>query len=131
MEIKTQTPEPLHLVFPRLLRTLSKQAPRLRRTGYTIGPLRVGKASQKLPSREVVLTVVLGHLFDRVARHGDGPLRIVVDEPINKGRAWDAAADFASAALDRPSVDPNAAKKFLTDHRGHLYYDGWPRSQAI
>ena len=101
-----------------------------RDSGYQIGPLRVGKSSQKLPGREVVLTVVLAHLFDCVAEHdGDGVLKLMVGEPISRGRAWEVAADFASAALG-PSVDPNAAKKFLHDHRGHLFFEAWPKSRS-
>lgn len=136
MRMKTETAGPLHKEFARLLRALAKQLPRRAATGragsgYQIGPLRVGKSSQKLPGREVVLTLVLAHLFDRVAEHdGDGELRLVVGEPISAGRAWGGvAADFASAAL-RPSVDSNAAKKFLRDHRGHLFFEAWPKSRS-
>jgi hypothetical protein len=135
MQMKTKTPEPLHVVFASLLRALANQVPRRAVTrrmdsGYQIGPLRVGKSSQKLPGREVVLTVMLAHLFDRVEKHdGDGVLELVVGEPISRGRAWEVAADFASAALG-PSVDPNAAKKFLHDHRGHLFFQAWPKSRS-
>lgn len=118
--------EPLHLAFARLLRALRKQTPRGVGGGYRIGPLRVGKSSLKLPSREVVLTVLLAHLFDRVASHdGVGVLNVMVGEPISSGKAWDVAADFASAALER-SIEPSAARKFLSDHRDHLFYQGWP-----
>jgi hypothetical protein len=121
---------PLHLMFAHFLRALAKQSRRRVDSGYQIGPLGVGKSSQKLPSREVVLAVVLAHLFDRVANHhGNGALRLMVGEPISSGRAWEAAAVFASAAL-RPSVDPNAARKFLHDHRGHLFYQAWPKSNT-
>lgn len=130
MRMKAKPPETrdlLHLVFARLLRALAKQVPRRVRSGYQIGPLRVGKSSQKLPSREAVLTVVLAHVFDRVANHHRASaLEIAVGEPISSGSAWDVAADFASAALGKRSVDSNAAKKFLHDHRGHLVYRGWP-----
>jgi hypothetical protein len=88
------------------------------------------KSSQKLPAREVVLTLVLAHLFDRVASHdNDGVLNLMVGEPISRGRALGVAADFASAAL-HPSVDSNAAKKFLHDHRGHLFFEAWPESRS-
>jgi hypothetical protein len=130
MQMNAQTTRPLHLVFARLLRALSKQLPRRVDSGYQIGPLRVGKSSQKLPGRGVVLALVLGHLFDRVASHeGDGAIKLVVGEPISRGRAWDVAADFASAALGL-SVDLNAPKKFLRDHRGHIFYQAWPESRS-
>jgi hypothetical protein len=129
MQMKTGTAGPLHKEFARLLRALSKQLPRRVDSGYQIGPLRVGKSSQKLPGRGVVLALVLGHLFDRVASHeGDDAIKLVVGEPISRGRAWDVAADFASAALG-PSVDLNAPKKFLSDHRGHIFYQAWPESR--
>jgi hypothetical protein len=116
----------LHLVFADFLRTLASQRPKRAGGGYQIGPLRVGRFSQKLPSREVVLTLVLAHLFGRAARHdGNGTLKIGV-EPITSGSAWEVAADFASAALGKRSVDPSASKKFLREHRGHLYYQAWP-----
>lgn len=38
--------------------------------------------------------------YSVVASHeGDGAIKLVVGEPISRGRAWDVAADFASAAL--------------------------------
>jgi hypothetical protein len=134
MRMKIDPTRPLHIEFARLLRALAKQLPRRAApgragSGYQIGPLRVGKSSQKLPGRGVVLALVLGHLFDRVASHeGDDAIKLVVGEPISRGRAWDVAADFASAALG-PSVDLNAPKKFLSDHRGHIFYQAWPESR--
>jgi hypothetical protein len=126
-----QTKESLYLAFARFLRALARQVPRRAGGGYQIGPLGVGKSSQKLPGREVVLTLVLAHLFDRVASNdSDGTLELFLGELISSGSAWDVAADFASAALGEPSVDPNAAKKFLHDHRGHLSYYGWPKSDT-
>ena len=134
MRMTTKIARPLHspphLMFARFLRALAKQSQRRADSGYQIGPLRVGKSSQKLPSREVVLAVVLAHLFDRVANHhGNGALKLIIGEQISRGRAWEAAAVFASAAL-RPSVDPNAARKFLHDHRGHLFYQAWPKTNV-
>lgn len=135
MQMKTETAVPLRLVFARFLRALANQVPRRPATrrmdsGYQIGPLRVGKSSQKLPGREVVLTLVLAYLFDRVSKHdGDGVLELKVGELISGGAAWEAAADFASAALG-PSVDSNAARKFLHDHRGHLFFQAWPESRT-
>lgn len=121
------TTAPQHLLFASFLRALANQVPGRAGRGYQMGPLRVGKSSRKLPHREVVLTLVLAHLFGRAASHdGDGPLKIFNGEPITGGSAWDVAADFASAALDKPSVDPNAAKKFLHEHGSHLFYQAWP-----
>jgi hypothetical protein len=119
--------KPLHSLFARFLRALANQHPRRADSGYQIGPLRVGKFSQKLPSREVVLTLVLAHLFDRAASHdGHGNLQVRLGEAITSGTTWEVAADFASAALEKPAVDPNAAKKFLHEHGDHLFYQGWP-----
>jgi hypothetical protein len=135
MQIRTKTGGPLHVAFASLLRALAKQVPRRAVTGrvesgYQIGPLRVGKSSQKLPGRKVILTLVLAHLFDRVAEHDGGAvLALVAGERISAGRAWEVAADFASAALG-PAVDPNAAKKFLRDHRGHLFFQAWPNPRT-
>jgi|SRR5450759_697229 hypothetical protein len=135
MRMKIDPTRPLHIEFARLLRALAKQLPRRAApgragSGYQIGPLRVGKSSQKLPGQEIVLTLVLAHLFDRVTEHdGDGVLKLMMGEPISRGRAWEVAADFASAALG-PSVDSNAAKKFLHDHRGHLFFEAWPKSRS-
>ena len=68
--------------------------------------------------------------YSVVASHeGDGAIKLVVGEPISRGRAWDVAADFASAALGL-SVDLNAPKKFLRDHRGHIFYQAWPESRS-
>lgn len=131
MKMKAQTKVALHLAFAEFLRALAKQP---RPTDYEdqIGPLRIQKSSRKLPSREVALTVILAHLFDRVATHdGSCELKLLVGEAITSGSVWDVAALFAAAALGEDALDPNAAKKFLSDHRGHLYYQGWPEPEAV
>jgi len=79
----------------------------------------------------VVLTLVLAYLFDRVFRHdkATGPLELYADDAITSGAAWEAAAYFADAALGG-MVNCVAAKKFLRDHRGHLYLRSWPKSRV-
>jgi len=110
----TRVPPPHGKAFAKVLRALANQKPRIRNAGYVFGPLKVGKSSRKRPARQIVLTLTLAHLFDRVAAgdHGDA---------IKRGTAWDTAADFATAALGG-NVDAVAAKKFLRDHRGHLAF---------
>lgn len=129
--IKKMPPAPPGAIIAALLRALSNQTLRTERKGwvdhgYTFGPLRIGKSSRRMPSREVALTVALAHIFDRVMAH-EGP-RVVLrnGETIESGRAWEASADFASAAFGC-AVDANAAKKYLRDHRGHLSLRTWPK----
>lgn len=122
---------PLHSsIFIALLRALANQVPRAKskHRGYTFGPLRIGESSRRMPSREVALTVALAHIFDRVVAHNSSRLDLSLNngEAIKSGRAWEAAADFASVAIDRV-VDANAAKKYLRDHRGHLSLRLWPK----
>jgi hypothetical protein len=130
----TKVPAPHSKTFATLLRALAKQLPQRDRksgsdNGYFIGPLHVGKSSRKMPSREVVLTLVLAYLFDRVTKHdGQGLLALCAGDAIESGTAWEVAADFAMAALGRP-VDCVAAKKFLRDHRGHLFLRAWPKAR--
>jgi len=127
--MKAQTKGALHSAFAQFLRALAKQ-PRPMDNEDQIGPLRIQKSSRKLPSREVSLTLILAHLFDRVANHdGSCELKLLVGEAITSGSVWDVAALFASAALGNDALDPKTAKKFLSDHRGHLYYQGWPERE--
>lgn len=127
MRVEEETSEAPHLLFARFLRALGNQVARRSPTEYQIGPLRVVKPSRKLPSPETVLTVLLAHLFGRLASQANASdLKIRLGEPIFSGRAWDVAGDFSLAALAR-SIDSGAAKKFLHDRRGQLYYVGWPK----
>ena len=128
---KKMPPPPTGATFAKLLHALARQVLRTPRKrpvghGYVLGPLGVGRSSRRMPSRGVALTVALAHVFGRVlAYKGSGPL-INNGEAIKSGRAWEAAADFSMAALDCV-VDANAAKKYLRDHRGHLYLRLWPK----
>jgi len=121
--IKKMPPPPQSAIFVALLRALAKQLPgKGGIRGYNLGPLGVGKPSRKMPSREVALTVALAHIFGRVMAHGGPwPLALNSGEAIKSGRAWDAAAEFASAALGC-TVDADAPKKYSHDHKGHLYF---------
>jgi len=129
--IKKMPPPPQGAIFVALLRALANQVPRTKRRGrvdhgYTFGPLRIGKSSRRMPSREVAVTVAMAHIFDRVMAHEGAVLVLKNGEAIKNGKAWEAAADFASAALSG-NVDANAAKKYLRDHRGHLSLRLWPK----
>ncbi len=129
--IKKMPPPPQSKIFVALLRALASQVLRTERKarvdhGYIFGPLRIGKSSRRMPSREVALTVALAHIFERVMAHKGPELLMNNGEAIKSGRAWEAAADFASAALECV-VDANAAKKYLHDHRGHLSLRSWSR----
>lgn len=129
--IKKMPPPPQGAIFAALLHALANQVLRTERKGrldhgYTFGPLRIGKSSRRMPSREVALTVALAHIFNRVVAHEGAQLVLNNGEVIKSGRAWEAAADFASIALDCV-VEANAAKKYLRDHRGHLYLRLWPK----
>lgn len=133
---KKMPPPPTSATFAKLLHALAKQVLGTERKGhvghgYVLGPLGIGRSSRRMPSRGVALTVALAHVFGRVlAYKGPGPL-INNGESIRSGRAWEAAADFAMVALDCV-VDANAAKKYLRDHRGHLYLRLWskPRKRS-
>src|SRR5262249_60732436 len=91
----------LPAAFGRSLRALSRQGLKRGDGPRWIGPLRFGTPRRKRPSREVVLTILLAHLFDRVAsHHGHGALAI------NKGREWAVAAELAAATLGSDVVGP-------------------------
>ena len=131
LKMRAQTNGSLHSVFAQFLRALAKQP---KPTDYEdrIGPLRIQLSSRKLPSRAVALTLVLAHAFDHVANHdGGGQLKLFVGDAITSGSAWDAASLFASAALGEDALEPTTAKKFLSEHRSHLYYQGWPEPKAV
>jgi hypothetical protein len=131
MRVHPPSSEATHLLFARFLRELGKQMARRADGEYQIGPLRVAQPSRKLPSPATVLTLLLAHFFGRLSKDPcAGSVQIWIGEPISSGRSWEVAADFASAALARP-IDSVAARKFLRDHRGYLYYVGWPKPKSV
>jgi hypothetical protein len=130
LQMRSQSKGSLPKGFARLLHALAKQ-PRPKDCEDQIGPLGL-PWSRKLPSREVVLTIVLAHAFNRVASHdADCELWLTLDDVIVGGSSWDVAALFAAAALGQDAIDPTAARKFLSTHADCLIYRGWPNPTSV
>jgi hypothetical protein len=111
--------------FSKILDALANQrAKSLGQTTYVIGPIRVAKPSRKRMTLESALTICLAHTFERL-KHQDFMLR--PGSTIDKGTAWDVAADFTQAALGT-YYDAGPAKKAFSENRGQLIFKGWPKS---
>lgn len=130
MKLKAPRRERLHLSFAAFLRALAKQSAPTETTDRA-GPMRMQQPIRKLPSREVVLTIILAYSFDYVAGHRGAPFQLPIGGLITSGKEWNVAALFASAALGEDDLDPKAAKKYLSVHETTLYYEGWPEPDFL